>query len=268
MHSLFLFLDYILLIPKALVGDVVAEPDQADEVRDGHQAVHGVGEVPNDFEGGGGSDEGDQREDDAVGHDGGTRADKVFEGFLAIVFPAQDCREREERQRNGDDNRSGVAESGLEGQNRQVCAGDHFACGRVGHAEHAGGSDDETSEHADNHGVEEGACHVDIALPGRMVGTGRSCSDRGGAHARFVGEDAARHAPAHGRQHRSDDGAADAARHRVKGKRHAENFGNARRNGGNIRENGDDRRDEVKDRHERHDDAGYQADAMDAAYED
>ena len=265
---LFLFLNDVLFISEAFLGDVVAEPDEADKVRDGHQAVHGVGKVPDDFEGGGGSDKGDQREDDAVGHDGGTRADKVFQSFLAIVFPAQNRREREERQRNGDDDRRGVAESGFEGQNRQVCAGNHFACGRVGHAENAGRRDDEARQHADNHGVEEGAGHVDVALPGRMVSAGRSRSNRSGAHAGLVGEDAARDAPAHGRQHRSDDGAADAARHRVKGKRHAENLGDARRNCGNIRENGDDRRDEVKDRHERHDDAGYQADAVDATYED
>ena len=95
---LFLFLDYVLFIPKALFGDVVAQPDEAYEVRDGHQAVHGVGEVPDNLERRGGPDEGDQREDDAVSHDGWAGADEIFEGLLAVVFPAQDRREREERQ--------------------------------------------------------------------------------------------------------------------------------------------------------------------------
>ncbi len=267
-RSLFLSLNYILFIPKALFGDVVAEPDEADEVRDGHQAVHGVGEVPDDFEGRGGPDEGDQREEDAVGHDGGAGADEIFESFLAVVFPAQDRREREERQRDGDDDGRRVAEGGTEGHDGQVRAGDQFARGRVGRAEDAGRGDDETRQHADNHGVEEGAGHVDVALPGRMVGAGRRGSDRSRAHARLVGEYAAGDAPAHGRQHRGDDGAADAACHRVKGERHAENLGDACRNGGNIREDGDDRRDEIEDRHERHDDAGDHADAVDAAHED
>ncbi len=57
---LFLSLNYVLFILKAFLSDVVAEPDEADEVRDGHQAVHGVGEVPDDFQRRGGSDEGDQ----------------------------------------------------------------------------------------------------------------------------------------------------------------------------------------------------------------
>ena len=101
-----------------------------------------------------------------------------------------------------------------------------------------------------------------------MVGAGRSGSDRSRAHAGLVGEYAAGDAPAHGRQHRGDDGAADAACHRVKGERHAENFGDACRNGGNVRQDGDDRRDEVENRHEGHDDAGDHADAVDAAHED
>ena len=101
-----------------------------------------------------------------------------------------------------------------------------------------------------------------------MVGAGRRGSNRSRAHAGLVGEYAAGHAPAHGRQHRGDDGAADAARHCVKGERHAENLGDACRNGGNIREDGDDRRDEIEDRHERHDDAGDHADAVDAAHKD
>ena len=265
--SLFL-LDYVFLVFEAFLGDVLGEPDQADQVRDGHQAVHRVGEVPDDFERRGRADEGDQRENHAVGHDRGAGADQVFEGFLTVVFPAQDRREREERQRHGNDDRSRIAESGLERENGQVRAGNQLAGRRIGHAEGAGGRDDETCQHADDHRVEESAGHIDIALTGRMVRAGRRSGDRRGAHARLVGEDAAGDAPAHSRQHRSDDGAADAACNRFRREGHAENLGDARRNGGNIREDGDDRRDEIKHRHERHDDAGHLADGVNAAHED
>ena len=51
--------DHIFLVGETFLGDVLVEPEQAEEVGDGHEAVHGVGEVPYEVEGGGGTDEGD-----------------------------------------------------------------------------------------------------------------------------------------------------------------------------------------------------------------
>ena len=95
---LFVLLDYVFFIIEAFLRDVLGEPDQADQVRDGHQAVHGVGEVPDDFKRRSRADEGDQREEYAVGHDDRSGADQIFESLFTVIFPAEDGRKREHRQ--------------------------------------------------------------------------------------------------------------------------------------------------------------------------
>ena len=266
--SRFFLFDHVFLIAEAFIRYVFTEPDQADQVRDRHQAVHRIGEVPNDFQRRSGAHKRDQREDHTVRNDCRARLHQIFEGFLSVVLPTEDRREREERKRDGDDDARAVAKGGLERKDRQIRAGNQLARRRIGHAERAGRRDDKPCQHADNHRVEECARHIDIALPRRVIGARRRRCNRRGAHARFIRENAARNAPTHRSEHRSDDGAADAARYCVKGKRHAEDLGDARRNGRNVQADGDNRRDEVKDRHKRNDDTGHFTDAVNAAHKD
>ena len=101
-----------------------------------------------------------------------------------------------------------------------------------------------------------------------MVRAGRSGCNRRGAEAGLVREHAAGNAPAHGRQHGSDDGTADAARDGLRRECHGEHLLDARRHSIKIHNDDDDRGNEVEHSHRRHDDARHEADAADAADED
>ena len=50
LRILFALRDKILLIIKTLAGNVFVENQEAQQVRNRHQAVHGVGQIPNTVE--------------------------------------------------------------------------------------------------------------------------------------------------------------------------------------------------------------------------
>ena len=79
------------------------EDEHGDEVRDGHEGVCNVGEVPDEVEGLGGSDVNDQGEYNAVDHVVFMGAEEVFPCFFAVVFPSEDGGECEEDDADGDD---------------------------------------------------------------------------------------------------------------------------------------------------------------------
>ena len=101
-----------------------------------------------------------------------------------------------------------------------------------------------------------------------MVRAGRGRCNRRGAETGLIGEYAARAAPTHGGQHRSDDGTADAARDRIKREGHAEHLRDAGWHGLKVGADDDNRDQEVEGGHDRHDDARDETDAADAAHED
>lgn len=265
--QLFLPLNDCLLVIEAFVRHVLGQHHQADEVRDGHEAIGGIGEVPDEGEGHGGPDVGDEGEEDAVSHEDDSVGDKVLQGFLPVVFPAQDGGEGEEGQGNGDDVFAVFAEHGGESHDGEVCAGENLAGVRVDLTQAAGADDDQTGEHADDHGIEEGAGHVHVALLGGMIGLSGGGGNGGGAETGFVGEDAPGNAPAHGLEHTGHDSAAYAARHRLRGESHPEYLGEPGGNGGDVHHDDAQGGKEVEDGHGGHQDGGHLADGLNALYQ-
>ena len=49
---------------ETFLGNILIQPNEADEVRDNHQAVHSIGEVPDHIQCRRGADKGDEAEDE------------------------------------------------------------------------------------------------------------------------------------------------------------------------------------------------------------
>lgn len=132
-------------------------------------------------------------------------AEQVLDVLFAEEIPADDGRESEEEQADchkGDAKGPEAAFKSLLGQSD---AGGGAVDG-VGH------EDDEGCHIQHDKGIHENADDGDKALLGGILHLGDGMGVRGGAHARLVGEQAARHAVAHGfLDARADDAAVAAA---------------------------------------------------------
>ena len=96
--ALFFADDDFFLELETFLGNILIQPNEADEVRNDHQAIHGIREIPDHIQRRRSTDEGDEAENDAVADDDGPGLDEVFQGLFAVIFPAQDGREGEQGQ--------------------------------------------------------------------------------------------------------------------------------------------------------------------------
>ncbi len=190
-HELLNVLDWLvelgieLQVGLGLAGDETGEDKQADEVRDGHEAVGQVGEGPYDVKLGHRADEDDDGEEHAV-WDGGHSAEEGGQCTLAVVRPADDGGEGEEDDGQGDNSAAPMAgQAGLES------LGGHDAGFVASHVPHAGHHDDKAGDSHDDERIDECLSHGDECLTGWVRGLGGSCCDCGGTHTRLVGEDTA-----------------------------------------------------------------------------
>ena len=237
--------------------------NQRDEVRDRHETVEAVSELPNHVEVGHAArkDHGD------VGNLvdahrralGAALAEEVLDALLAVVVPRDERGKRKEHEPHGHD---------------VLAAGDALPKGRRAHGAlgHHGvgvpqprGDDHEARDRAHDDGVEEHLERAPQALAGGVVGVGGGMRDGRRAHARLVGEHAARHAHA-ARVH--DRGTQEAARGGRTREGVAEDLGDR---GGNLAGVHDEHRrstEEVENGREGHKLLGDLRDAGDAADED
>lgn len=163
MRTLFLQFLYLILfhvsveavspeILSRLMHDDSAETEEGDEVRDGHEGVHAVGDVPYQAEA-----------DDAADEDGCDIDDtetehplltlEIFHATLAIVAPTEGGAEGEGSQSEGEQWGTDVRylAKGSLGQCRSIMVVD------VGIGDDAGGYH-ESCQGTDNHRVPEGSC--------------------------------------------------------------------------------------------------------------
>ena len=150
-----------------------------------------------------------------------------------------------------------ITKYGGKGQNSQMSARYSLASFRINGSQGTGGGDNQTSEHADNHGIKEGACHIYVALSGWVVCTGCSRRNRGRTKARLIGENTTGNTPTHGRHHSSHNGTAHTTGHGLRGKCHGENFSNTSWKICGIGNNNHYGYYHIKSSHNRHYNTGY-----------
>lgn len=161
-------------------GDDAAEQDEGDEVGESHEAVHDVGKIPDQGNGGHGTNEnGDDPEPAIVGD--GFEAEEVFDGFLAVVGPAEDGGKDKGEQTPGEDEGAKVGEIRKGSMAK-------FGLGQVFHLPIPGADDDQSGQGADDDGVPEDAGGGDQALADGILGFGGGGDDGSAAQAGFIGK--------------------------------------------------------------------------------
>ena len=238
------------------------EQQQADEVGHRHQPVQGVREIPDEGHLHVGETERRQHPQAPVDHEA-VLAEEILPAPLAVVRPAQDGREGEDRQRDGDDV-APARDGALKTRRGEQDARQARAVRALQHPR-AGSEDDQRRHRADHDGVDEGAQHGDDALAHRAVRLRRRVRDGRRAQARFVREHAARDAEANRRSH-------SRARETTRRSRRREGVGEDERDGpwdlGDVDEDDDERSAHVEGYHGRYELARHLTDSLDAAQDD
>ena len=236
-----------------------AEEEEGEEVRDGHEGVHAVGEVPDDGEVHDAADEEGGDVKDAVDDDPATTA-QVLHGPFAIVAPAEDGGEGEGEQAEGEQGRAddGYLREGGLGERGAVVEGD------VGVGQDAA-DDDEPGEGADDNGVPECAAAADQRLAHGVARLGGGSDNRCRAHARLIGEEAAGDAVAGGHHHR---GAHETATGSLRREGRGDDELEGRPQEGGVGTEDIETAGDIEQGHERHEQAADAGDALDAAKDD
>ena len=261
------FLFAVFLEAQDFALDDVGQDDQADQVRDSHQGVEDIGDVPDQFQGLRGADIGDQREHDTVDDVVFRGIEQVLKGFFPVIFPAEDGGIGEQHDADGNHVAAHGADKAFKGRDGQGDAFQRHAVG-IGDAQDAGRGNDQARNGADDDGIEERARHVDVALADRIIRVGSSRRDGRGAHAGFVGETAAGDAVADGVHNTHGNGAQDTAADGFGIKGHDEDLVQAVGNGGNIAEDAGQATCHVEDGHGGNQDGRNAGNGFDAAQDD
>lgn len=82
------FFQHFLVVFDVLC-DLATEEQHTDQVRDCHQGVGDVGEIPDEIQCGNGADEHNERKENPVYHIKSMRSKYILIGFLAVVFPPE-----------------------------------------------------------------------------------------------------------------------------------------------------------------------------------
>ena len=241
--------------------DQSRQRQQRDQVREYHQAVEQVGQVPYEVNVQCGAD------NDADNNDSGIRldclvAEQRLDVLLTEEIPADDGREREEQHTDGNECAAERAEGSRERRLRQLGALKAVRCARV---EHAGGQDDHCGQRQNDKGVDEYRNDSDFALILRTLYLCQCVCVRGGTHAGLVGEQAACNAVAHCLAYRDADCAAEDG---LRVKRRNEDGLERRDDCRVVEAENDNAACHIEQRHDRDDLLGNGSDTADAAEED
>ena len=236
------------------------EGEEGDEVRDGHEAVEGIGDVPHHVERGDRADDNDDDEQDLIALRD-LEAEQILHAAAAVERPAEDRGKCEKRQRQRDEHRGELdAEHGGE-RARDELGADLLAEGDVD----AAADDGHGRQRADDDGVGEDLKDAVQALLDGALGIGRRVRDGRGAEARLIGEGASAQAPDDGLLERN---AAGRAAEGLGREGCAEDLGEGRADVAGVAEDDDEGEDDIENAHDRDELFGHRADALDAAEED
>ena len=184
------------------MDDDAAEEEEGEEVGDGHEGVHAVGEVPYESQFNDAADEDGGDVEDAVGDDPAVTA-QVLDGPFAVVTPAENGGEGEGEEAEGEQRRAhdgNLLEGGL-GQRGSVGEVD------VVIGQHAA-DDDQAGDGTDDDRVPEGAARRYQCLTDGVARLGGGCHDGCRAQSRLIGEESAGDAVAGSHHDRCADEAA------------------------------------------------------------
>ena len=238
------------------------EPQYADEVRNHHEAVEQVGELPHKIHLHHRAEQHEEDDDHGV-HRHSLFPEQVFHVRLTEEIPADDGGEGEEEHADGDENIAELAHHRVE---RGLCerGGRERRAGSVRHCERAGRDDDESCHREDDERVDKHAHKGHDALVAGVLDLCQRMRVRRGTHARLVGKEAARHAETDGLAHRD---ARHAAGHSLRVKGQHEDLRESVAEVAEIRKDDDERTQNIQHRHHRHDLFRHGGDALLAAEE-
>ena len=248
-------------------GYDAGERNERDHVRQHHELVEHVRQLPDKIVGQAGAEEDEDDGDDGISK---VRllAEEIVNIDAAEEVPADDRRERKKQQADGHERiAERLAEHARERELRHVRLGDAVdrAVGQRAVAGVERTDDDQRRHGQDNERVDKHADHRDRALLVRALDIGQRVRMRRGAHAGLVREQAALGALADGRLERVADAAADDGLRRecvledhAEGLRHVADAGNEH----------DQAAEQIQAGHDRHDLFRDGGDALHAADED
>ena len=242
------------------LDDHGAQQQQRDQVRDGHEAVERVGDIPHERQIRDRAGHNDEAEDDLIGADD-LAAKEELRAARAVERPAEDggCGKQQQADRQNDRARL-RAEDAREARDRGRNARSRVVA--VIAVRRAGAEDDKGRERADDDGIHKDLKDAVKALLDGVSFRGGGVRDGRGAEARLVGENAAADALGH----RKLDGHARRAAGDGSGvKSSLEDGSEHAGNGADIRKHDNERADDVDDGHEGHELFRDLTDALDAA---
>lgn len=130
--------------------------------------------------------------------------------LFAIIFPSENGGVGEKHNADGNDPVSRRAEMRRKSRHSQRHARQRFPVWTNG-SQNAGRRNGKSGDGADYDGVDESPCHGNISLPCRIIGSGRSGGNSGGAEAGLIGKTTAGHTETdrihHGNSYRTDHSA-------------------------------------------------------------
>ena len=248
-------------------GHDAGQRDECDHVRQHHELVEHIRQLPDQIIGQAGTEEDEDNSDDGVGKVC-LLAEEIIDIDAAEEVPADDRREREKQQADGHERiAERITEHARERDLRHVRLGDAVdrAVGQRAVAGVERGDDDERRHGQDDERVDEHANHCDRALLVRALDVGQRMRVRRGAHTGLVREQAALGALADSRLECVADAAADdGLRHEGVLEDHAEGL----RHVADAGKEHDQTADQIQAGHDRHDLLRDGGDALHAADED
>ena len=166
-----------------------------NEVGDGHHAVEGFGDAPEEIELDSGTNNGNQGIDDHEGLDD-LFTEEVLAAAGTVQAPAQDGGEGEAAHGHGGENGDPVAVGAGKAADGQLRAGS-----RAEGDGHAAAQDDQRGEGADDDGIHKYLKDTEQTLLHRIIDLGACMGNRGSTKTGFIGEDAAGNTLLYGGEH-------------------------------------------------------------------
>ena len=242
------------------LDDHGAQQQQRDEVRDGHEAVERVGDIPHELQVRDRAGHNDEAEDDLIGADD-LAAKEELRAARAVKRPAEDGGRCKQQQADRQNQRARlVAEDCGKARDRRGNARKVLVAVAAGGS--AGAEDDESRQRADDDGIHEDLKDAVKALLDGVLFRRGGVRDRRGAEARLVGEDAASDTLGHreldGNTRRAAGDGSGVKSSLEDGSEHAGN-------GADIRKHDNERADDVNNGHSGHELFRDLTDALDAA---
>ena len=245
-----------------LLRDDAREQQHGHEVRDRHERVEHIRDGPDKVEREHRAEHDDSGEDHLVRQDR-LAAEQIFRRPLAVVRPAEDGRVGEGDDADDEDRRADVRDL-RERRRRHLAAvfdGVHVDVRVL----HDGRDQNQTGHQADDDRIPERAGRGDERLTHRIARLRRRCDERCGAHAGFIGEQAARNTVLE----RETDAAADqTACDRARLERERQDCLDGREDVVGVDAEDNDAAEHIERRHERYELFADDRDGLDAADDD